>query len=43
MLFQPFFGLIPINRLVGAVATSNGLSNTSINSIHLFINQINSL
>ena len=43
MFFQPFHGLIPINGLVGAVAPSNGLSNTSINSIHLIIHQINSL
>ena len=41
MLYQPSNGSIPI-RLVGAVATSDGLSNTSI-SIHLIINQINSL
>ena len=43
MLFKPFHGLIPIKGLVGSVAPSNGVSNTSINSIHLIINQINSL
>ena len=43
MLFKPFHGLIPIKGLVGAVAPSNGVSNTSINSIHLIIHQINSL
>ena len=43
MFFLPFYGIIPINGLVVAVAPSNGVSNTSINSIHLFINQFNSL
>jgi hypothetical protein len=43
MFFLPFYGIIPINGLVEAVAPSNGVTNTSINSIHLIIHQINSL